>query len=71
MLELEQIAVPPTYHSHGIGTRLILQTLPLLQKELDNRHARIEHTTVLIMTDNNTKKAVLKDFKSFTRGLYS
>jgi hypothetical protein len=42
-----------------------------LQKELDNRQARIEHTRVLIRKDNNTKKAVLKDFKSFTRGPYS
>lgn len=60
VLELEQIAVLPSFHSRGIGTALITQSLPYVKKELQAREANIKHILVSTRTDNHAQNLYIK-----------
>lgn len=56
ILELEQIAVLPTFQRQGIGTDLIIQSLRNVKKELEHRQATIKHILVTTRFDNSAQK---------------
>ena len=64
VLELEQIAVRPTYRLQCIGKQLILQTLAVVQKELENRQACIKHILISTRADNKAQKLYSKILKA-------
>jgi ribosomal protein S18 acetylase RimI-like enzyme len=75
ILELEQIAVLPSYQSQGFGTALISRSLPLLQDELEKRQAHIKHILVSTRTDNKSQKLYSKTLhaspEAIIRNLFS
>ncbi len=60
VLELEQMAVLPAMQGKKIGTALIQQSLPLIQKELANRQASIKHLLVTTRDDNPAQQLYAK-----------
>lgn len=52
VVELEQLAVHPTYQGKGIGTKLVKGTLPLVQEEMRRRNCQIKHVLVTTRADN-------------------
>lgn len=60
VLELEQLAVLPEHHGKGIGTRLIMDSLPQLQAQLATRGASIKHIIVTTRADNYAQKLYKK-----------
>ncbi len=60
VLELEQLAVHPDFQGKGIGTKLILDSLPQVEAQLANRGANIKHVIVTTRTDNYAQKLYKK-----------
>ena len=56
VLELEQIAVISAMQNKKIGTSLILQSLPLVKSELQQRGAKIRSILVTTRSDNHAQK---------------
>ena len=55
VLELEQLAVLPSYHSKGIGRRLIEESLPLVKTQLSKQNATLKHIIVNTRADNRAQ----------------
>ena len=60
VLELEQLAVLPTYHGKGIGTKLIKESLPQINRQLAGRGAKIKHIIVTTRSYNYAQKIYRK-----------
>ena len=60
VLELEQLAVHPSHQGKGIGTKLIKDSLPQVQKQLKSRNAVIKHVLVTTRSDNDAQKLYKK-----------
>lgn len=60
ILELEQIAVDPQYQTQGVGTALILQSLPYIRNDLAQRDAKLRSILISTRTDNPAKKLYKK-----------
>lgn len=60
VLELEQLAVHPTYQGKGIGTTLVKKSLPQVQEQLKTRNATIKHILVTTRADNFAQKLYKK-----------
>ncbi len=60
VLELEQLAVHPAHQGQGIGTRLILESLPLVQRQLQSRGATVKHIMVTTRADNAAQRLYRK-----------
>lgn len=60
ILELEQIAVKPTMQNKKIGTALILQSLPMIKMDLQQREAKIKSILVSTRVDNSAQKLYAK-----------
>ena len=60
VLELEQLAVHPTFRGKGIGTKLIEESLPQIQEQLKTRNAQIKHIIVTTRADNFAQKLYKK-----------
>lgn len=52
VLELEQLAVSPHHQGKGIGRRLIMDSLPLIKKQLAKDGSRLKHILVTTRADN-------------------
>ncbi len=64
VLELEQMAVQPAMQGKKIGTALIQQSLPLVQKELAKRQASIKHLLVTTRDDNPAQQLYAKTIQA-------
>lgn len=64
VLELEQLAVHPTYQGKGIGTKLVTESLPLVQEQLKTRNAIIKHIVVTTRADNFAQRLYIKTLKA-------
>ncbi len=75
VLELEQLAVLPKYHGKGIGTKLIKESLPLINCQLASRGAKIKHIIVTTRSDNYAQRIYQKTIgakvEAIIRNLYS
>ncbi len=60
VLELEQIAVLPSKQKNGIGSSLILESLKLINEDLNQRNAYIKYVLVSTRTDNEAQKLYKK-----------
>lgn len=60
VLELEQLAVHPSCQGKGIGTKLVKESLPQVQKQLKTRNAEIKHVVVTTRADNFAQKLYKK-----------
>lgn len=60
VLELEQIAVHPDYQGRGIGTQLIEESLPVVEKWLANRNSSISTIIVGTRVDNEAQRLYKK-----------
>jgi ribosomal protein S18 acetylase RimI-like enzyme len=60
VLELEQIAILPSFQNKGIGKKLILDSLSLIKEELGKRQASIKHILVSTRTDNEAQRLYAK-----------
>jgi ribosomal protein S18 acetylase RimI-like enzyme len=60
VLELEQIAVHPEHQGEGIGTRLIEESLPVVEGWLAERDSTIETIIVGTRTDNEAQRLYKK-----------
>lgn len=60
VLELEQIAVHPDYQGRGIGTRLIEDSLPVVEEWLADRNSSISTIIVGTRTDNEAQRLYKK-----------
>jgi len=56
VLELEQIAVQPEEQGKGIGTALIVESLPAVESTIKGRGARLKHILVNTRTDNHAQR---------------
>jgi ribosomal protein S18 acetylase RimI-like enzyme len=56
VLELEQIAVLPDRQGKGIGRRLISESLPMVEKNVALKGARIRHVLVTTRADNQAQR---------------
>ena len=56
VLELEQIAVAPSFRDTGIGRALITRSLPMVQSQLAERGAAITKIIVTTRSDNAAQK---------------
>ncbi|MBI5579981.1 MAG: GNAT family N-acetyltransferase [Deltaproteobacteria bacterium] len=56
VLELEQLAVMPARQGNGVGRRLIKESLPLVEKTIKTRGARIKHIVVTTRADNYAQR---------------
>ena len=65
VMELEQIAVHPNMQNHGIGTSLILKSLPIIKAELAKRNAILKHVIVSTRTDNHAQNLYRKTLKAY------
>jgi ribosomal protein S18 acetylase RimI-like enzyme len=75
VLELEQLAVHPTYQGMGIGSKLVRESLPQVQEQLKTRDAKIKHVIVSTRADNYSqllyKKTLKAEVVSTISNLYS
>ncbi len=75
ILELEQLAVHPEHQGKGIGTKLIKESLPQVQRQLKRREAEIRHVVVTTRADNYAqelyKKALQAEVEAIISNLYS
>ncbi len=75
VLELEQLAVHPDFQGKGIGTKLILDSLPQVKEQLATRGASIKHVIVTTRVDNDAqklyKKTIGAEVEATIRNLYS
>lgn len=75
VLELEQLAVHPSSQGRGIGTKLIKESLLLVQKQLKTRNAIIKHIVVTTRADNFAqqlyKKTLNAEVEATITHLYS
>ena len=63
VIELEQLAVLPSQQGNGVGTALIRESLPSVQKQLSLRGSTLKHIIVTTRADNYAQtlyKKVLK-----------
>jgi len=60
VIELEQIAVHPDHQGRGIGTALIVESLPSVESSIIERGARIKHILVNTRTDNAAQRLYAK-----------
>jgi len=60
VLELEQIAVLPSYQGQGIGQVLITRSLDLVREHLALREARLKHILVSTRADNHAQSLYKK-----------
>ncbi len=60
VLELEQLAVSQAYRSQGVATTLIEQSLPQVEKVLNQRGAKIKHIMVTTRQDNQAQSLYQK-----------
>jgi ribosomal protein S18 acetylase RimI-like enzyme len=56
VLELEQIAVATRFRKQGVGTALIIESLPEVAKELATRGATLKHVLVTTRADNDAQR---------------
>lgn len=61
VLELEQIAVYPSIHGQGIGSRLIRESMPLVKAQLAERGATLKHLVVTTRADNAAQRLYRKE----------
>ncbi|MEH0022629.1 MAG: GNAT family N-acetyltransferase [Desulfobacter sp.] len=75
VLELEQLAVLPDFQGMGVGTKLILESLPRVQAQLKTRHSELKHILVTTRADNSAqrlyKKTLNAEVEATIRNLYS
>lgn len=75
VLELEQLAVHPTWQGKGLGTRLIQESLPQVQAQLKSRNAAVKHIVVTTRADNFAqelyKKTLNAEVEATMSNLYS
>lgn len=75
VLELEQLAVLPTHQGGGIGSMLILESLPQISGQLTERGAGIQHILVTTRADNYAqqlyKKTLGAEVEATIENLYS
>lgn len=75
VLELEQLAVLTEHHGKGIGTKLIIESLPQINCQLATRGAKIKHIIVTTRSDNYAQKLYQKTLGAMVeatiRNLYS
>ncbi len=64
VLELEQIAVMPTWRNQGVGSSLISSSLSLIKKELVSRGSALKHVLVTTRTDNDAQKLYKETLKA-------
>lgn len=60
VLELVQLAVHPSSQNRGVGTKLIMKSLPLVQEQLKSRQAKVKHIIVTTRADNYAQKLYKK-----------
>ncbi len=60
VVELEQIAVHPNKQSIGIGTQLIMQSLPLVAEKIAERGAKLGHVLINTRVDNYSQELYRK-----------
>jgi ribosomal protein S18 acetylase RimI-like enzyme len=75
VLELEQIAVDAQLQKQGIGTALILESLPQVASELASRGARLKHVLISTRADNAAQRLYRKtlgaEVEATLQSLYS
>jgi ribosomal protein S18 acetylase RimI-like enzyme len=75
VLELEQLAVHPSYQGKGLGTKLVKESLPQVQKQLITRNAKIKHIVVTTRADNYAqnlyRKTLNAEVEATISNLYS
>ena len=54
-MELEQIAVLPKLQRKGIGRKLILESLGIVQRYLEDRQSSLKHCIVTTRSDNSAQ----------------
>jgi hypothetical protein len=69
VLELEQIAVLPTRQGKGIGTSLIINSLPMIKVELASRGSTIKHILVTTRDDNSAKQLYINTLNAKTEAV--
>jgi len=60
VLELEQIAVHPDHQGKGVGSAIILESLPMAEDKIAERGARVKDITVNTRTDNAAQRLYVK-----------
>lgn len=55
MLELEQLAVEPSYQGQGIGRQLLTDSLPLVKEQLCNQGSTLKHILITTRADNRAQ----------------
>lgn len=75
VLELEQLAVQPSFQGQGIGTALITESILHMGRLLKKRNARIKSIMVTTRTDNQAqglyRKVLRAEPQAVIRDLYS
>jgi len=56
ILELEQMAVAPSFQGKGIGRSLIQKSLPLISQQVAERRASLKHVIVTTRADNHAQR---------------
>ena len=56
VLELEQLAVEPSFQAQGIGRKLITESLPLVKVSLAENGSSLKHILVTTRADNFAQK---------------
>lgn len=56
MIELEQIAVSPSFQGRGIGKKLITRTLPDVASKLQGQGSVLNHILVTTRADNHAQR---------------
>lgn len=60
VLELEQIAVLPAHQGHGIGGKLTINSLPIVQSQVAERNASVTNIIVTTRSDNAAQRLYRK-----------
>ncbi|WP_221885487.1 GNAT family N-acetyltransferase [Vreelandella populi] len=56
VLELEQLAVMPDFQGNGVGRQLIIDSLPLVKKQLALKNSVLKSVLVSTRADNHAQK---------------
>jgi len=56
VLDLEQLAVLPQKQGLGVGTQLIVRSLPMVAKQIERRGASLRHLLVNTRIDNSARR---------------